>query len=164
MGKGLGSFHVLSWAQHSQNLPVFTSMEIILKRAEVAYFQLTMEKHSYVSWSLDFSWETRNLEFFFIQTSQLTLFKLRNLRETCLRCRFGLAASSLPPDTTHARDPPSQHPSNSWFHLCVLQKFVGLVMHTSTSWEFCQLVLRSVKPWPFLVWQVIISSYKHPSL
>ena len=68
----------------SQNLPVFTSMETILKSAEVAYFQLTMEKHSYVSRSLDFSWEIRNLEFFFIQTSQLTLFKLWNLRKTCL--------------------------------------------------------------------------------
>lgn len=38
----------------SQNLPVFTSMETILKRAEVEYFQRTMEKHSYVPRSLDF--------------------------------------------------------------------------------------------------------------
>ena len=110
----------------SQNLPVFTSMETILKSAEVAYFQLTMEKHSYVSRSLDFSWETRNLEFFFIQTSQLTLFKLWNLRKTCLWCCFGLAASSLPPYATHAWDPPSQRPSNSQFHLLCTSKVCGM--------------------------------------
>ena len=140
----------------SQNLPVFTSMETILKSAEVAYFQLTMEKHSYVSRSLDFSWETRHLEFFYIQTSQLMLFKLWNLRKTCLWCCFGLAASSLPLYVTHAWDPPPSTPQIHDFTFCILQKFVGWVMHASTSWEFCQLVLQSVKlSWTFLVWQVI---------